>query len=92
MPQREFPTAPLVGVGAIIVDEQARVLLIQRGAEPMKGHWSLPGGLLELGETLVEGVIREVNEETGLTVKPEAIVDVVDRIYTFSDDEKSQVR
>jgi 8-oxo-dGTP diphosphatase len=92
VPQREFPTAPLVGVGGVVVDDQARVLLIKRGAEPMKGQWSLPGGLLELGETLVEGVIREVNEETGLTVKPEAIVEVVDRIYTYSGDEKSQVR
>ncbi len=92
MPQREFPTTPLVGVGGVVVDEQARVLLVKRGAEPMKGQWSLPGGLLELGETLIEGVIREVNEETGLTVSPEAIVEVVDRIYTCSDEEKPQVR
>lgn len=92
MPQREFPTSPMVGVGAVVVDDQARVLLIRRDAEPMKGHWSLPGGLLELGETLVEGVKREVMEETGLNVTPEAIVEVVDRIYICSDDEKSQVR
>jgi 8-oxo-dGTP diphosphatase len=90
--QREFPTAPLVGVGAVIVDDQLRVLLIKRGAEPIKGSWTLPGGLLELGETLFEGVKREVAEETGLIVTPQAIVEAVDRIYMYSDGEKSQVR
>jgi 8-oxo-dGTP diphosphatase len=92
LPQREFPTQPLVGVGAVIFDDRGRVLLIKRGAEPLKGHWSLPGGLLELGEPLVEGVKREIAEETGLIVVPEAIVEVVDRIYRYSDGEKSQVR
>lgn len=92
MTQREFPTAPLIGVGAVIVDDQGRVLLIKRGSEPMKGHWSLPGGLLELGETLLDGVKREVFEETGLFVLPEAIVEVVDRIYRDSDGNQSQVQ
>jgi ADP-ribose pyrophosphatase YjhB (NUDIX family) len=92
MVQREFPTQPLVGVGAVIFDDQGRVLLIKRGAEPLKGHWSLPGGLLELGETLIEGVKREVIEETGLIVKPEAVVEVVDRIYRYSDGKESQIR
>jgi 8-oxo-dGTP diphosphatase len=90
--QREFPTNPLLGVGAVVVDDLGRVLLVQRGTEPMKGHWSLPGGLLELGETLVEGVKREVFEETGLFVQPEAIVEVVDRIYRDSDVKESPVR
>ena len=62
--QREFPLAPLVGVGAVVVDE-GRVLLVRRGAEPLKGQWSLPGGLLELGERSTAGVVREVREETG---------------------------
>ena len=79
--QREFPANPLVGIGAVVVDDHGRVLLIKRGTEPMQGHWSLPGGLLELGETLRDGVKREVFEETGLFVEPEAIVEVVDRIY-----------
>ncbi len=92
MAQREFPTHPLVGVGAVIVEDRGRVLLIQRGTEPMKGHWSLPGGLLELGETLMDGVKREVREETGLIVEPLAIVEVVDRIYRNSDVDESQVR
>ena len=78
--QREFPSAPLVGVGAVIVDN-GRVLLVQRGREPLKGHWTLPGGLLELGESLTEGVVREVREETGLEVEPVELVELVDRIH-----------
>jgi ADP-ribose pyrophosphatase YjhB (NUDIX family) len=78
--QREFPSAPLVGVGAVVV-EAGRVLLVRRGHEPMKGHWSLPGGLVELGESLTDGVIREVREETGLTVEPVELVEVLDRIH-----------
>jgi len=78
--QREFPLAPLMGVGAVIV-EAGRVLLVQRGHEPMKGHWSLPGGLLELGESLSGGVIREVREETGLIVEPLQLIELLDRIH-----------
>lgn len=55
-------------------------MLVKRGNEPRKGHWSIPGGLLELGESLVEGLKREIAEETGLSVKPQAVVEVVDRI------------
>ncbi|MGB6742486.1 MAG: NUDIX hydrolase [Terracidiphilus sp.] len=71
---------PLVGVGAVVVD-RGRVLLVQRGREPLKGHWTLPGGLLELGESLAAGVAREVLEETGLEVEPLELVDLVDRIH-----------
>jgi mutator protein MutT len=78
--QREFPSAPLVGVGAVVI-EAGRVLLARRGNEPMKGRWSLPGGLVELGESLTEAVIREVREETGLMVKPVELVELLDRIY-----------
>ena len=78
--QREFPSTPLVGVGAVIV-EAGRVLLVRRGTEPMKGHWSLPGGLLELGESIRGGVIREVREETGLVVEPVELVELLDRIH-----------
>jgi ADP-ribose pyrophosphatase YjhB (NUDIX family) len=78
--QREYPEAPLVGVGAVVVD-QGRVLLIRRGSEPLKGCWSLPGGLLELGESLHQGVIREVREETSLEVEPLELVELLDRVH-----------
>ncbi len=77
---REFPSMPMVGVGAVIV-EAGRVLLVRRGAEPLKGHWSLPGGLLEVGESLTEGVQREVWEETGLEVEPLELIELLDRIH-----------
>jgi 8-oxo-dGTP diphosphatase len=78
--QREFPLAPLVGVGAVVVNKE-RVLLVRRGREPLKGQWSLPGGLLELGEPLTAGVAREVLEETGLTVEPIELIELLDRIH-----------
>jgi 8-oxo-dGTP diphosphatase len=77
--RREYPDAPIVGVGAIVID-QGKVLLVRRGQQPLQGEWSLPGGALELGETLELGVAREVLEETGLSVLPLKIVEVVDRI------------
>lgn len=78
--QREFPEAPIVCVGAIVVD-QGRVLLVQRAHEPSKGKWSLPGGMLELGESLAQGVAREVQEETGLSVEAIELVELIDRIH-----------
>ena len=78
--QREFPSAPLVGVGAVVVD-RGRVLLVRRGSEPMKGRWTLPGGLIELGEPLEAAVVREVSEETGLTVEPLELIELLDRIH-----------
>jgi 8-oxo-dGTP diphosphatase len=82
--EREFPQAPLVGVGAVVVQD-ARVLLVRRGTEPLKGHWTLPGGLLEVGEALVAGVIREVREETGLDVEPVELIELLDRIHRDGD-------
>jgi len=78
--EREFPPAPLVGVGAVIVSH-GRVLLIRRGQNPMKGHWTLPGGALEVGESLAEGLAREVREETGLQVEVLELVELLDRIH-----------
>jgi 8-oxo-dGTP diphosphatase len=89
--QREFPEAPLVGVGAVVVDE-GRVLLVRRGREPLKGHWSLPGGLIEVGESLLEGVVREVREETGLIVEPVELIELLDRIHKESGPEGARVR
>jgi mutator protein MutT len=76
---RRYPDRPVVGVGAVIVDED-RVVLIKRRFEPLAGQWSLPGGTLELGETLAAGVAREVVEETGLDVDVGDVVEVFDRI------------
>ena len=80
MMRREFPETPLVGVGAVVVEE-GRVLLVRRGTEPLLGRWSLPGGLLEVGESLSAGVVREVREETGLTVEPLELIELLDRIH-----------
>lgn len=79
MKEREYPERPWVGVGALIFSE-GRVLLVRRGHAPSLGDWSIPGGALEVGETLADGVKREVREETGLEVEPVTTVDVVDRI------------
>ncbi len=89
--QREFPAAPIAGVGAIVLDDELRVLLVRRGQEPLLGEWSLPGGALELGERLEDGVRREVFEETGLEVEPLEIVAVFDHI-SQSDEAPARVR
>ena len=72
-------THPVVGVGAVVVRE-GKVLLVQRGKEPLKGRWVIPGGTVELGETLEQAVAREVLEETGIVVRPREVVLVFDRI------------
>ena len=80
---RRYPSRPLVGVGAVIL-ERGRVLMAQRGKQPFEGWWSLPGGLLELGEALADGLRREVREETGLEVRPRGILEVFERIMRDS--------
>jgi len=82
--KRDYPDRPIIGVGAAIVSD-GRVLLVRRAVEPLKGEWSIPGGALELGETLHDGLCREALEETGLQVEPEEVLGVFDRIY--ADDE-----
>ena len=77
--KREYPKHPIVGVGGVVIDRD-RVLLIRRGKEPLKGEWSIPGGMLELGEDLVAAVRRELKEETGLEVEPLECILVFDRI------------
>ena len=77
--QREYPQQPLVGVGVVIV-ENDRVLLIKRGKAPLLGEWSIPGGMLELGETLRRGAEREALEDTGLVVRATDLLSVFDRI------------
>lgn len=77
---REYPDTPLIGVGAIIMDGD-RVVLARRGRQPSAGEWSIPGGLVHVGETLMEAVIREAFEETGLHVEPKDLVELLERIF-----------
>jgi 8-oxo-dGTP diphosphatase len=77
---REYPDRPVVGIGGVVI-ENDRVLLIRRGTEPLLGQWSIPGGTLELAESLQEGVARELLEETGLEVRVLDLIDAFDRIY-----------
>ena len=77
---RAYPDRPFVGVGAVIVDGAARVLLVKRRFEPLAGQWSLPGGAVDVGETLEACVIRELREETGLEVEVGRVIEVFDRI------------
>ncbi len=81
---REFPDRPVVGVGGVVI-EDGRVLLIRRGSEPLKGHWSIPGGTLEVGETLAQGLVREMQEETGLQVRVGELIEVFERIFPAGD-------
>jgi ADP-ribose pyrophosphatase YjhB (NUDIX family) len=76
---REYPELPLVGVGSIII-ENDRVLLVKRAHPPIQGQWSIPGGVLEVGELIRDAAIREAGEETGLIVEPGELLGVYDRI------------
>jgi len=77
--RRQYPKKPLVGVG-ILIQQGDKYLLIQRAAEPDKGLWSIPGGMVELGEKVSEAAVREVFEETGLVVEIISVLDVIDKI------------
>ena len=76
---RQYPKKPVVGVGAVILDGD-QILLEQRKNEPSKGKWSVPGGLVELGESLEDAIVREVKEETGLDVYEPRLLDVVNYV------------
>src|SRR5581483_11415540 len=75
----EFPEVPLVGVGSIIIEDE-RVVLVKRAHPPIQGQWSIPGGVLEVGELVREAAIREAREETGLIIEPGELLGVYDRI------------
>jgi ADP-ribose pyrophosphatase YjhB (NUDIX family) len=85
---RQYPERPIVGVGAVIVDD-GHVVVVRRKYEPLKGHWSLPGGMVEIGETLEAALTREMFEETGLVVDVGPVIEVFDRITR---DEEQRVR
>ncbi len=87
---REYPERPVVGVGGVVI-EDGRALLIRRGSEPLLGKWSIPGGTLELGESLEHGVVRELKEETALDVRILEMIEVFDRIYEDQDDAGGEV-
>ena len=76
---REYPDHPRVGVGAVVLHD-GRVLMVRRGGQPSSGRWSLPGGLVELGETTAEAARREIAEECGCTIRLVGVAGVVDRI------------
>jgi 8-oxo-dGTP diphosphatase len=80
----EFPTQPVVGVGAVIVKD-GKVLIIKRANDPFKGQWSIPGGRVELGESLAEAVRREMREETGLDVTVGPVLEVFERVERQDD-------
>jgi len=85
---REYPKRPFVGVGAVVW-RNGKVLLAERAKSPRRGHWSIPGGAQELGETLREAVYREVCEETGIEIRILGLVDVVD---TIRHDKKGRIK
>lgn len=78
--KRDYPERPIIGVGAVVVQHD-RMLLVRRATEPLMGEWSVPGGMLELGEKLRDGTAREVREETGLQVSVGEVLDVFDSIF-----------
>jgi ADP-ribose pyrophosphatase YjhB (NUDIX family) len=86
--KREFPELPLVGVGAVVV-EGSRVLLVKRAHPPLQAQWSIPGGVLEVGELVREAAVREAREETGLIVEPGDLLGVYDRVLR---DEEQRVQ
>ncbi len=82
--KREFPEVPLVGVGSIIIEDE-RVVLVKRAHPPIQGQWSIPGGVLEVGELVREAAIREAREETGLIIEPGELLGVFDRVLRDSE-------
>jgi 8-oxo-dGTP diphosphatase len=82
--KREYPDRPIVGVGGVVI-EHGRTVLIRRSNPPLEGQWSIPGGILEVSETILQGVERELHEETGLVVRAGELIEVFERIIPDKD-------
>lgn len=83
--ERRYPKHPLLGVGALIFQRDC-ILMVERGGEPLKGWWSIPGGLVETGELLEDAIRREVREETGLEIRPAGMLQIFERIMRDAQD------
>src|SRR5579863_9396481 len=83
--QREYPERPIVAVGGVVISE-GRALLIRRGQAPLEGRWSIPGGILELGETIAEGIARELWEETGVRADTLELIEVYEKVLRDAGD------
>jgi 8-oxo-dGTP diphosphatase len=86
--KREYPEAPIAGVGVVVLKGD-KVLLVRRGKEPDRGRWGLPGGAVELGETVAQAAEREVDEECGIEIEIRDVIEVIDRIIP---DDDGQIR
>jgi 8-oxo-dGTP diphosphatase len=82
--KREYPDRPIVGVCGVVI-EHGRTVLIRRSNPPLEGQWSIPGGILEVSETILQGVERELHEETGLVVRAGELIEVFERIIPDKD-------
>jgi len=91
MTRRDYPDRPIVGAGAVIVEDE-RVVLVLRAKEPLRGHWSIPGGMVELGEGLRQASAREAREETGLEVEVGEVLEVFESIIPSRDPDAGKAK
>ncbi|MGB6482937.1 MAG: NUDIX hydrolase [Candidatus Acidiferrales bacterium] len=83
---REYPERPIIAVGGVVIHD-SQVLLIRRGQPPLEGRWSIPGGILEIGETIAEGIERELKEETGIQVRVLDLIEIYENVLRDKENE-----